>query len=377
MASKAKRALTGALIALTLAVTMTGCWDNQPLNTRTLVLAMGFYPGPKPGTVQVDFAYPTPSGLASSNPTSGSGGSSSTPSFGTLTGIGSTLAEAFSAAQAKTSHDLYLGHTVLLVFSTQLKPTELKRLTDALNRIGTLDKTPFVAASPAPFDKVVGVKMPQEEFPSLYYEQLFSCTTCSQLTLGLRLWQMMERLVTPGVDLVLPVLTPTPEGPAVDRVAIYHKFQYATTLTPKQTTAYGIAAGLSKKTGVYLPRYWQADFNAVSDTSTVSARTQGGSVDATVALKVTATLQSLSTGTESAHQLSVLSKQLSKILAGEVLQFLDTTQKNDTDVLGVGRSLSWSNPQTFSAIPSWHAEYPKVHFTVKCMVTINKMGDIK
>ncbi|MCL5116884.1 MAG: hypothetical protein M1272_07020 [Firmicutes bacterium] len=46
-------------------------------------------------------------------------------------------------------------------------------------------------------------------------------------------------------------------------------------------------------------------------------------------------------------------------------------------MLGVGRALSWSNPQAFSAIPSWSAEYPKVHFTVKCMVTINKMGDLK
>ncbi|MCL5116883.1 MAG: spore gernimation protein, partial [Firmicutes bacterium] len=271
MVSKAKRALTVLLTALALLVTLTGCWDDKSLDTRTLVLAMGFYPGPKPGTIQVDFEYPTPSGLASSNPTSGSGSSSSTPPFDVLSGIGNNLSQAFSAAQAKTSRDLYLGHTILLVFSTKLKPDGLRRLTGALNRIGTLDKTPFVVASPAPFDKVVGVKMPQEEFPSLYYEQLFSCTTCSQLTLGVRLWQMTDRLLTPGVDLVLPVLTPTPEGPAVASVAIYHKFQYVTTLTPKQTTAYGIAAGMSKKTGLYLPRYWQADFNAVSDTSTVSA----------------------------------------------------------------------------------------------------------
>ncbi|NMP21208.1 spore gernimation protein [Sulfobacillus sp. DSM 109850] len=365
------------LVMVTVSVLLSGCWDDMPLDTRTLVLAMGFYPGPKPGEVTVDFAFPTPTGLTSSNG-SGSGGSGGKgPPSDTLSGTGYTLAQAFSAAQAKTNRDLYLGHTILLVFSTQLSAKTLKLLENALERIGTLDKTPFVAAASAPFDKVVAVKMTQEEFPALYFEELFSCALCTQFGLGVRLWQMAERLTTPGVDLVLPEITPTSQGPAVDHIAVYRGYQYVRSFGHTETAAFALATGKSRKTSLFFPQHWNAEFNFVNTSMHLAVTPKGNTVDATVSLKATETLESISTGTESTHQLAVLSQASSAAIGQRVLQFLDTTQKNEADVLGVGRQLSWTHPEAFKRFKNWHQEYPHVHFTVKTTVKINKMGDIK
>lgn len=376
MINKGKRWVAMALTVLALGVTLSGCWDDQSIDTRTLVLGMGFYPGKNPNTLEVEFSFPTPTGLTSSNGSGSGGGGGSGPSVSTLTGYGQTLSQAFSMAQAKTSRDLYLGHTVFLVFSTKLTAAQMQQISQALNRIGTLDKTPFMAATAEPWDKIMDIKMAQEKFPALYYEELFSCATCQQFSLGVRLWQMSERLGTPGVDLALPLVSSTPEGPAVDQIAVYHGYHYAGTFNRQQTTAYALDAGYSYKSPLYLPHYWKAEFNFVADKVSMHANARGDHVNATLNMHVTETLESIDTNTETAEQLSVLSRQSSRLIAHEAMQYVTTSQKLDTDLLGVGRYLSWTNPAAFNRLGDWHREYPRVHFTIHCTVRINKMGDI-
>lgn len=377
MTKRLMRWLAALLTLATLALTLTGCWDDVPLDRRTLVMDMGFYPGPKPNMLTVYFGFPTPTGLTSSNGAGSGGGGGSAPEFSYVSGSGYSLSQAFSQAQAKVGRDLYLGHTVLLVFSTKLPSQEFKLLDNAINRIGTLDKTPFVAATSAPWNTVVSVKMVQEEFPALYYEELFSCPRCTQFALGTRLWQTSTRLAKPGVDLVLPQLSPTPQGPKVDQVALYRDYQYVGTWNHRQTTDYALAAGKSRKTSLTFPNHWHASFDAVADKMQLSASARGHQVHAIVTLRATETLVTLDTAKEDAEQLSVLSRASSQQIAGRVLKILELSQKQDVDVLGVGRQLSWTAPTKFYQFQNWHEEYPHVHWTVHCIVRIDKMGDIK
>jgi len=373
--NKKKWGRIGGLLLIVLSLILAGCWDNVPLESRNLVDAMGFYPGPKPGWMTVYFEFPTPMGMAA-NTTSSSGGGSG-PDFTYLTGIGRSLGEAFSAAQAKSSRDLYLGHVELFVFSTHLPAPQFRTIVSSLARIGTLDKTPFVAVTGAPYAEVLGKVSPQARFPSLYFERLFSCPTCQQLGLGVRFWQLEERLATPGVDAVLPYINPVAEGQAVNRVALYRGPQYVTTLSVPETTAYALIAGHSYKTSLYLTHAYDANLIAVTGPSRLSVGMVGHHVHATVNLALTATLESLDTNTETAKQLSQISQQASTVVAHTVAHFLEHTQKLDTDVLGVGRLLSWTAPRQFARVGSWAKRYPQVRFTVHCRVTINKMGDIK
>ncbi len=378
MTKRLTRWLAAFLTLATLTLTLAGCWDDIPLDRRTLVLGMGFYPGPTPDMVTVYFSFPTPTGLTSSNGAgSGGGGGGSSPQFSSVSGTGYSLSQAFSQAQAKVGRDLYLGHTVLLVFSTKLPAQQFKLLDNAIDRIGTLDKTPFVAATSAPWDTVVSVKMVQEEFPALYYEELFSCPRCTQFALGTRLWQTSTRLGKSGVDLVLPQLSPTPQGPKVDQVAVYRDYQYVGTWDHRQTTDYALAAGKSRKSSLTFPDHWHATFDAVADKMQLSASARDHQVYAVVTLHVTQTLVTLDTTKENAQQLSVLSRASSQQIADRVLKILELSQKQNVDVLGVGRQLSWTNPTEFYRFKNWHEEYPHVHWTVHCIVRINKMGDTK
>lgn len=368
------RQLPKLVFILSLLLGVSGCWDNRPVNSRAMVLSMGMAPDKHPGDFSVVFQAPTPSAVVSS---SGSGGGgSSAPSTFDVRGAGPALSEAFNQAQAKVSKDLYLGQVQLIVLSTHLQPQYFKRAFDGLGRIATLDKTPFVIASPSSLKTLLHHTSPQDKFPSLYFSSLFSCHTCQTDAFSMRLWRVLLRLATPGVDIFVPVAEPTTDGYLVDAVALYRHFQYVTTLTRTQSMTFGILAGISHKASLFLPRY-DASLRALAGTSALSTQLVNGQVNATFNIHLTSTLEGIGSVTETASQLSGMSERASATIAQSCLNLLRLTQKDDVDPLGIGRHLSWQHPNAFSRFVHWHQEYPHIHMTVHCTVIINKMGDIK
>lgn len=360
---------------LSLLLGTSGCWDNRPVTSRAMILSMGIAPDKHPGTFSVVFQSPTPSAVTSSSSGSSGGGSSSKDTFDVV-GSGPALSEAFNEAQADVSKDLYLGQVQLIAISTHLKAKYFQRAFDGLGRIATLDKTPFVIASPISLKTLLHHTSPQDKFQSLYFSTLFNCHTCQTDAFGIRLWQALVRLATPGVDIYLPIATPTKDGYRVDTLALYRHFQYVTTLTRTQSMTFGILAAISHKASIFLPRY-NASLRAIAGTSALSTKLVHGQVDATFTIRLTSTLEGIGSVTETASQLSGISDRASATIAQSALNLLKLTQKYDVDPLGIGRQLSWQHPSAFSHFPHWHQEYRHVHMTVHCTVLINKMGDIK
>jgi len=358
-----------------LTLCLSACWDNRPINDRMLVLSMGFDPAHKAHQYQVTFQAPTPSATASSDSGGGSSGSSGMEVFD-VKGTGPDLAATFSEAQAQVSKDLFLGQLILVAISTKLPPGELASIMNSLTRIGTLDKTPFVIATNQSATQVLEHTSPQARFPCFYFLTLFSCTTCQTDSLGVRLWQFLSREATPGVDAFLPVVSTAPQGFTTDTVALYRKYRYVTTLSPKETQIFGILEGISHKANFYFPR-WQADIRAVSGGSHLSTTVIHGQVHATINLRLTATLASIGSVTENAQELSMVAQAASKRITDDARRLIQKTQALDVDPLGIGRMLSWQHPRSYTQYLPWHQEYPKVDVTVHCTVTINKMGDLK
>lgn len=377
MTNRLKRTALAIGAAMLLMVSVAGCWDDMALTQRALVLTVGFYPGSTPNTLKVYFSYGTPSGLSQSNPETGASGSQKQPPFTIVAGQGHSLAEAFAHAQPQANRDLYLGHTELLIFSTKLSPLMLSRLDKALNRIGSMDKTPFVAVTSEPFAKVLSATTTQSHMPGLYYEKLFICTTCSPEQTGARLWEVSTKLLSPGMDIALPYIAIEDNHPNVSRVALYRGTRFLTALTPLQTQAYALARGKGRKIALFLPDAWGASLSTIRDSAHLKVTTRGGTVHATVSMRVHATLESVDTGSANTEQISAISKRTSEVLAQRVMQFIRFTQTEDVDPLGVGRTLDWTAPTEFARYQPWPREYPNVHFTVHCQVTLEKLGDME
>lgn len=365
-----KMVATGLLL-----LSLSGCWNDRALNERDLVLTIGISPAKQSGQIEVTFQIPTPSGLTAMQ-AGGSAGGSSSPQFFDVQGIGPNLPLAFTVAQAKVSRDLYLGQIEMLALSTRLSPTLLYRTVAALDRLGPMDKTPYIISTMGSVTKIIAHQSHQEKLPALYFETLFLCKSCQTNALGVHFWQFAERLHTPGISAVLPQVDLSSSGYTVDKVSVYRGYRYVTTLSPSLTQDYGLLAGVSHKNGLFLAKPFQSGLRAVDAKTSVTTKLAKGRLQSTLDVKVKATLDSISTYTATPTQVAQVAKAASKVLRRRLDHFLSLTQKLDIDPLGVGRRLDNRHPSWFKAAGPWFKAYPRIHFKVHVHVQVRRIGDL-
>lgn len=369
-----KRTLPKIAIALLLMVSMSGCWDNVPLDHRAAVLSMNFEPAKKGQNIITEFSTPTPSSMASSSGNSAS--SSSGKQFVVTSGTGASLATSFNVAQAKIARELYLGHLDLFALSTALSPQQLKNIVFSAMRMGTMDQTPYVVAFSGSAKKSIDIKT-AAKYPSEYFNTLYSCATCQVTSLGVRFWQMAQRLTTPGVDIVIPYIKPGSSTYIADQLALYRHYQFITTTTSAQTLSYGFITGAAHKDAINLPTVYNTSLRAIKGTSHLSTSVHRGQVTATFTINLLSTLGTINTGTETVQQLHQMAIAASQKISRRCAAFLKFTQKEDVDPLGVGRMLDWQHPTFFDHIAHWHTIYPHVHMIVHVKVKVVRLGALR
>lgn len=363
------------LAAGLLLLSLSGCWNDQALNERDLVLTLGVSPAKKPGQIELTFQIPTPSALTSMQAGGSSGGGSSAQFFD-VQGIGPNVPLAFTEAQAKVSRDLYLGQIEVLAFSTQLSPALLHRAVAALDRLGPMDKTPYVVATSGSVTKVIEYQSPQEKLPALYFETLFLCKSCQTNALGMHFWQLAERLHTPGVSAVLPQVDLSSSGYTVDKISVYRGYHYVTTLNPSLTQDYGLLADVSHKNGLFLAKPFESGLRAVDAKTSIRSKLAKGHLKSTLDVRVKATLDSISTYTATPTQVAQIAKAASMRLSRRLAHFLALTQKLDIDPVGIGRQLNSRHPSWFKAVGPWFKAYPRIHFKVHVQVFVRRIGNL-
>ncbi|MGC8487614.1 MAG: hypothetical protein ACP5QO_05255, partial [Clostridia bacterium] len=124
------------VVTALLAVVLSGCWDQRPVNNRDVITTIGIDPGPQPGEYRWTFVFPNPT----TEPI-GLGGGPGGPEVFSTTVLARTLAGAISDAQNSNTRQIYLGQTRMVVFSTRLPAATWYQVMDALNRTGAVVET--------------------------------------------------------------------------------------------------------------------------------------------------------------------------------------------------------------------------------------------
>lgn len=340
-----------------------------------MVFTMGLQSGSKHNPLGMIFQYPTSSALLEY--ATHHAVSSKVKPIDDIPASGSGVTQCFSRAQAKAAQDLYLGQIQLVDLSIHMPAALLQRALVSLNRIGTMDLTPYVFVSGSPLPEVMDAKTSGFQFPTLYYVTEASCQHCQSVDLAIHLWQLLGDAFTPGVDPHLPYVTVEPDkNVQINRVALYRHLAYITTLTPQQTVAYGMLKGLARKVSMAVP-YDHATLREITGQAQLSTRLVDGRLEATFDIFLRGTLANLRSITDSAEDNAIIARQASEKLSQQCLSVLTLTQAQDVDPWGVGRVLDWQHPHEFARYSHWHQEYPKVVMVVHVHMTIHKLGDLK
>lgn len=365
------RALAIGLLALAV---LSGCADNRPLNYRALVLTMGFSPAPH-NRVTVYFQMPTPSGLtslSSGGAASGGGGSSATTY--TLHASASTVARAFTRAQANVNQDLYLGQLQAVILSTHLSAVQFADVVSTLIRLGTLDKTAYVLVTPAPMAQLFAVKSASTPLSPLYFSTEFGCAHCQTVNLKREIWNVEQaQYVPPVATLWLPVLEPGSQGFHIDTVALYRGGRMVRHLTGHQTMLLGYMLGRTGKGTVHL--VWQGlpvSVRSVSGGVHLTPQWHGLSLLIRVTLNLTGDVDAFPVGTPLAAHYQWLRQATQMDLARETRILAEQLAHQGLDPWNIGAAAVWQHP---SQLAVWQHAYRQSHWVVTTHVRFRELGD--
>lgn len=365
------RAFLGSLLALTL---LTGCGDNRPLNYRALVLTLGFSPAPHQ-RITAYFQIPTPSGLTSlSTGGSASGASSTGATTYTLHATASTVARAFTRAQADVNQDLYLGQLQAVILSTHLTATQFADVASTLTRLGTVDKTADALATPAPMASFFTTKSASTPLSPLYFATEFGCTHCQVVNLKREIWNVEQAQYGPPIlSLWLPLVSTATHGFHIDTMALYRDGAVARQLTAQQTTLLGYTLGRTGKGTVHL--IWDGlpvSVRALRAHAHVTSRWRGSTLVVHVALSLVGNVDAFPVDTPLAPHLAWLRKATSARIAGETLALATKLAHQGLDPWTIGAAEAWHHP---GAITAWQRAYRHARWVVTVQVHLRELGD--
>jgi hypothetical protein len=198
---------------LPLLITLGGCWDSVSIADQAPVIALGVTPV---SSTQYQWTFEIP------NPTL---------TVSALTNLGAhamyysvqvdapSFAEALAQAQMNLSRHVFLGQLQVVAWSPKLSAGEVRALLTALNDDGTVAKTywALVTPNPAALLRTTGQSI-SEPVPGYYLANLFSCTRCQSVSLGVRGWRAWSRSVSPGFSLWVPFADPKAH---TEQLAVY------------------------------------------------------------------------------------------------------------------------------------------------------------
>lgn len=205
-----KRWIGAGIMVSLLAVSLTGCWDDETVTQRATAFVLSIMPAPH-RQFRFTFFFPNPAESISTNENI----PAQSP-FQTTQVVAGSLSVANDRAQRELARDLFMGQLQDIIVSRDIPAGSIGRLVKEYNRDGYVSHTVFLVAEPTGTNPVPVTI--QEPVPSVYFTQYFNCKTCQPAYLGQPLWRVWDAFVTPGISPVIPYASPLTR---VARILVY------------------------------------------------------------------------------------------------------------------------------------------------------------
>jgi hypothetical protein len=205
--------LVQLMTALVMAVSITGCWDQHPVEYRATVAAIAIDPSQSPGHYVYTFLFP--------NATTTTSSLESTPrseQFYTIKVSAASLSQAVGAVQNRQSRSLYLGQLRLLVLSTRLPTAQWMHVLNGVADSGQFVLTFWVIAAKSA-SAVVSLTPPTEVVPEVALYQALRCK-CQSFRWQGSAWRAWTQAHTPGMNVSFPYVIPESGHPVLGRIVV-------------------------------------------------------------------------------------------------------------------------------------------------------------
>ncbi|PSR21837.1 MAG: hypothetical protein C7B45_09100 [Sulfobacillus acidophilus] len=337
-----------------------------------MVLAMGFAPAPQ-NRIRATVQIPTTTGLTSL--TSGSAPSSSGKLDYIISACALTPGMALTRIQDQLQTDLYLGQVQLIACSSHLSAGQFRLLEDYLTRLGPLDKTAYIIATPS-VRKLFHIEPKVGGLPILDLIGGFSCQGCETIMYRQHQWDVETALPTAGDSVWMPYVTVTPTGFNTGRILVYRHCTPVWALSPHDSMLLGLILGITAKGYVnFVMQHDILGIRTLTSHSSVYPFVRANRLYLRFGLAVSGTLDSWNGPPVTVARLGSIDSQVAHYLAPQILTVLKRLQRQGVAPEG------WLAPLIWRSYPSWHspsvweAHYRKAVLIVHVHFRITNVGD--
>ncbi len=342
------------------------------MELRAMVLAMGFSPGPN-NRIRATVQVPTTTGLTSL--TSGSAPSSSGKLDYIISASALTPGMALTRIQDQLQTDLYLGQVQLIACSSHLHPAQFHLLEDYLTRLGPLDKTAYIIATPS-VSKLFHTEPKTGGLPVLDLIGGFSCPGCETITYRQHQWDVETALPAAGDSVWMPYVSVTATGFNTGRILVFRRFTPVWVLSAHDSMLLGLILGITAKGYVtFVLQHHILGIRTVTSHSSVQPFIRAGRLYLRFGLAISGTLDSWNGPSTTPARLHWIDDQVARRLAGQLLSVLQRLQKQGVVPGGWLAPLIWRSHPQWHPRSIWESHYRHAVLIVHVHFRITNVGD--
>lgn len=241
--ARSRRSPHLVIVAVTgLAVLVSGCWDRQELNQRTLMLALGIDRGPKPGLLTVSAEIAVPGGIPLGTGQAGGGGRPRPPTT-VMASTGHTVEEAIAHLSSRLEWPVFLGHVRVVAVSEEVARQGMGTILDVLRRNPQIRRLLWLVVTEGEARQLLDASPPTEQVPIFFVINQLDTQSRAGTFPRLDLGEFAIRAVNPGEDPAAPVLQVRKDDIQWNGLAVFRHDRMVGKLPPDETrTAFALAS---------------------------------------------------------------------------------------------------------------------------------------
>ncbi|QIA27213.1 Ger(x)C family spore germination protein [Thermaerobacter sp. PB12/4term] len=362
------------VLLLLVAGMLTGCWDLEEIDRRTVVLGLAFDTDPR-GGLRMVASLPDPRALVPSGGTV-IGPQPQEPAFVVLETRGRTASDNLAALREVTSRDLFLGQILVVGVSERLARQGVRSLLEFLMNNTDIPRAAWFVVAPGDPAQVLGIKPPQQTFPEFYLDDVFRARGKPAGILAIPYWRVWVDTLLPGRDALVPVVTPGPQQQMrVAQAAAFRGSRLAGILTERETRLLALLRDARST-------LWQVDLEEGRRRLALRALGTGvrivplppgagGTPRFRFDVTLNMTLVEVYGGTPGPTE--ELEREARRDLTRSLTRLVRRLQAMGSDPLGFGQRWRIAFPRRF-AEQDWHQLWARARVEVRVRLTISRGG---
>jgi len=355
-----KKAAIGILLLLPF---LTGCWDRLPLKTLHLIDMAGIDVDEKSGDVVLHY-------IITQLNNSGQGGGNQKSEITELKGH--SLIEAVGKGNFTDEGPFVAIHTSVYFLSKRFVSNDpVHELAFLLHAPYTAINTPVVVLEDGNMSKLLKSKLgTKKDFTKNLYDFVLSLKQ-NGIAPEVTMMQFILSREDPFGDIALPVLKSSKSGMELGGALLFHQgtntgkvldkdqVRMLMLMLGKKVGRQPFTGNLSGKGEDNKINY---GFSVKKNDSKITIQPESGGlpkVKMGVELQINIYELGKSVRTYNSDYVNRMEKELSKHLEGMALEMIETSQKANCDVLGIGKQLKAYHPNIWKSL-NWRKDYPRL-----------------